>query len=183
MQQRANELGKQLDALKNAAPLSGSGYGNLGNQARAQEIADLQAKFDAAKKAYYAAEDSQTAAEQAAQQKASTQTAQDLGIRLSQEAAQYASAEVKRAQLIAKAHGEANAAIAAAEKVQDADLRAKLIANAKANEQAIIAGIQSKAPKPKKAKADPFTSLNNLVQNAQVQDAGNGGKQDTVLDQ
>ena len=35
----------------------------------------------------------------------------------------------------------------------------------------------------KKQAPDPFASLNNLVQNAQVQDAGNGGKQDTVLDQ
>lgn len=58
-------------------------------------------------------------------------------------------------------------------------MRAKLIANAKANEQAIIAGIQSKAPKKKTA--DPFASLNGLVQNAQVQDTGNGGQQDALL--
>jgi len=72
LQGKANALGKQLEALKNAAPLGGSGYGNLGNQARDQEIADLQAKFDAAKKAYYAEEDRQTAADQAAQQTAAT---------------------------------------------------------------------------------------------------------------
>lgn len=111
--------------------------------------------------------------EQAAAQ-ANQQSAQDAGIKLSREADAYASAEVKRARLIAKAHGDANDAIAKAEKVQDADLRLKLIAQAKANEAAVIAGIESHAKKPPKPKADPFNSLNHLVQGAQVADENFG---------
>lgn len=101
--------------------------------------------------------------EQAAEQ-ANQQQAQDAGIRLAREADTYASAEVKRARLIAKAHGDANDAIAKAEKVQDANLRLQLIAQAKANEQAVIAGIESHEKKPRSAKpkSDPFADLNRL---------------------
>ena len=117
--------------------------------------------------------------EQASAQ-ANQQAAQDAGIKLAREADVYASAEVRRARLIAKAHGDANDAIAKAEKVQDADLRLKLIAQAKANEEAVIAGIESRAKKPPKPKADPFSSLNSLRDKAYnqydaAQSASSGG--------
>lgn len=104
----------------------------------------------------------QASQQKAAQQKADVQNANDLSIHLAREADVYASSEVKRARLIAKAHGDANDAIAKAEKVQDANLRLQLITQAKANEEAVIAGIESRAKKPPRPKADPFTSLNNL---------------------
>lgn len=130
-------------------------------QKKIDDLTAQMAKMHDARKAM----DTATAAQ------ANQQAAQDAGIKLAREADAYASAEVKRARLIAKAHGDANDAIAKAEKVQDVKLRAQLIAQAKANEQAAIAGIESHEKKPhapRGAKSDPFASLDHLVQGAQV---------------
>jgi phage-related minor tail protein len=145
---------------------------------------DIQPEIDKVVAAMAAMQDERIAQQKLANQQATTQAAQDAGIALSQQADSYASAEVKRAKAIAKAHGEANDAIAKAELVQDADLRAKLIANAKANEQAIIAGLESKGPKASKgsgSKSDPFGSLTGLVRNAQLSAMGDGSAQDNLL--
>src|SRR6185312_3608453 len=170
LQSAANALGKQLQALKDAPALGGSGYGNLGNTARATEIAQLQAKFDAAVKAYHTEEHKQSDDGAAADKAASFQRANEWAITLSQEADKYASAESKRAKEIAKAHGQANEAISKLNAVSDA----KLIAQIRANEAKVVAGIESRDKKPKTAAVDPFSGLDKLVQNAQVFDNGIG---------
>ena len=108
-----------------------------------------------------------------ASKKAGVQQANDLAISLSQEATKYESAESKRAKEIAKAHSQANEAISKLNTESDATL----IAQIRKNEAAVVAGVDSREKKPKKAaaeKADPFNSLNGLVQGAQVFDAGVG---------
>jgi len=135
---------------------------------------DLQSSIDSIVAQMAAMQDARKAMDVQTSQAAADQAAQDAGIALARQADQYASAEVKRAREIEKAHGDANAAIAKAQLAQDADLRAKLIAQAKANEEAIVAGIQSRDKKPPKPKADPFNHLDQLVQTAQVADANFG---------
>lgn len=177
LQGAANGLARRVQAMQQAgAPQSG--IGQAGVEAWQKELADLRTKRDAAIAAYHDEEHRQADAAAADRQTAATQEAQDAGVALARMADSYASAEVKRAREIAKAHGAANDAIAKAQKVQDADLRLQLIAQAKANEQAAIAGIEARDKKPRGAghKADPMAALDRASDAAYARNLDTGNK-------
>lgn len=98
--------------------------------------------------------------EKAARKQAATQRANDAAIALDREADGYDSAEKKRADRIAAAHGKANAAVADAIKAGNT----ALVKQIREDEARIVKGIEAegekkaakpkKAPKPKKTEAD-----------------------------
>lgn len=145
LQGQANALAKQLQALKDAPAPGGSGFGNIGSVQRDQEIQSLQARLDAAVKAYHDEEHKQSDDGVGAAKAAALQSANEIAIALGQEADQYASAEDKRAKAIAAAHQKANDAIAKLNATSDATL----IAQIRDNEAKVVAGINSQGPKAK----------------------------------
>lgn len=154
LQDEANALGKQLQALRDAPALGGSGFGNLGNDARAQEISALTDKFNAAVSAYHTEEHSQSDDGAAAAAKSSADQQTQQAIAAQQRLSQFKNPTDVLNTALAKANADE---LAAEYGVVDPDTLARIkdeyenqvTAAQKAYDEA------TKAPREKKEKVNP----------------------------